>query len=394
MSSAPKRPTWVILVALGLVAINLRAVLTSIPPLTEQIQELTDWSDTTIGLLTTLPVLVMGSAALIVPAVAMRLGRTRAVSLALGLLVIASGLRIFASVPWILFITAILGGLGIALASGLVPGIVREHLPRSSGAATGLWTSTMFTGAALAAALTVPLAVLTSSWQIALAAWALPALVALGFWTWAERGSAADAGSGPVRVRIAHLPWRNGLAWALTAYLAINSIIFYTALAWIAPSLEERGWTAEESGFLFGLFTASQVAAALTLPWIGHRFPARRTLWVITALLTTIPLLIFAYTPGTATLLVLVVFGFANSGGFTIGLSMLAEFVDGPAASARLTAMAFTVTYLLAAAGPALAGVLLDLTGSWTAVFAILAVVALTQIPPMLPLRKGLIIRA
>jgi len=346
-----------------------------------------------MGLLTTLPVLVMGSAALIVPALAARVGRTKAVALALTLLVLASGLRLFANIPWLLFATAFLGGLGIAIASGLVPGIVREHLPSATGAATGLWTATMFTGAAIAAAATVPIAALTGSWQIALAVWALPALLGLGFWTWAERGGAADSNA-PARVRIADLPWRNATAWALTAYLAINSIIYYTALAWVAPSLEERGWSAEESGLLFGIFTASQIAAALTLPWLGHRIDARRTLWVITAILTMLPLLMLAYAPTTATLLTLVVFGFANSGGFTIGLSMLAEFVDGPAASARLTAMAFTLTYLLAAIGPALAGVLLDLTGSWTALYVILAVAALTQIPPMIPLRKGTLIAA
>lgn len=393
MSATTPRPTWVVLVAISLVAVNLRGVLTSVPPLVDQIQQVTGWSDTTLGLLTTLPVLIMGGAALTVPAIAVRFGRTRAVGVALGLLIAASGLRLFPA-PWLLFVTAALGGLGIALASGLVPGIVREQLPRATGAATGLWTATMFTGAALAAGLTVPIALWLGSWHVALAVWALPAILGLVVWTWAERPMNHVREAGPQPVRIQDLPWRNGKAWALTAYLAINSVIFYTALAWIAPSLDERGWSAEESGWLFGLFTASQIAAALTLPWLGQRIAARRTLWVVTALLTALPLISLAYTPGFATAAVLFVFGFANSGGFTIGLSMLSEFVTGAAASARLTAMAFTLTYLLAALGPVLAGVLLDVTGSWIAVYVILAAIALTQIPPMLPLRKGTVIAA
>ena len=394
MSEASRRPTWVILTALALVAVNLRAVLTSVPPLVDHIQQITGWSDTTLGLLTTLPVLVMGAAALGVPRVAGRLGRGRAVSLALVLLVAASGLRVFAATPWVLFATAVLGGLGIALASGLVPGIVREQLPRSTGAATGLWTATMFTGAALAAALTVPVAVALDSWQLALAVWALPALAGLFMWTWTEGRSRESRLAGPEGIRVRDLPWRSRTAWALTAYLAINSVVFYTALAWIAPSLDERGWSAAESGWLFGLFTMAQVVAALLLPWFGQRFPARRVLWIATVILTVVPLVSLAYTPGLATALMLFVFGFANSGGFTIGLSMLSEFVTGASSSARLTAMAFTVTYLVAALGPAAAGVLLDLTGSWSTVYVILAIVALTQIPPMLPLRKGTIIDA
>ena len=395
MSRRTSTPAWLLLATLALVALNLRAVLTSIPPLTLQIQQVTGWSDTVMGLLTTVPVVVMGLAALAVPAVAQRIGRSQTVWIALALLVLATGGRVAAGVPAVLFLTAILGGLGIALASGLVPAIVREGLPQATGAATGLWTAAMFSGAALGAALTVPIALATGSWTWGLAVWALPAMVALVLWTIVEapyRRPSSERAVGAISVR--SLPWRNSLAWALTALLAINSIVFYTALAWIAPSLDERGWTAEEGGLLFGLFTASQIAAALTLPWIAQRFPGRRTLWTITVVVTTLCLLSLAYTPGWATALVLFLFGFSNAGGFTIGLSMLSESAADAAASARLTAMAFAVTYLLAAIGPTVAGALLDAAGSWTLVYVVLAIVSLTQIPVLLPLRKGLVIRA
>ena len=397
MSRRTTTPTWLVLAALAMVAVNLRAVLTSIPPLTLQIQAATGWNDTTMGLLTTLPVVVMGTAALIVPAVARRLGRSLTVSVALGLLIVASAGRLLAGVPIVLFLTAFLGGLGIALASGLVPGIVRERLPASTGAATGLWTASMFTGAALGAALTVPIALLTGSWEIALAVWAIPALIGLILWITVEgpqRESRADRTRVAGSVSIRHLPWRSGPAWALTAYLAINSLVFYTALAWIAPSLDDRGWTTEEGGWLFGLFTASQIVAALSLPWLGQRLPGRRVVWAMTAVVTALCLVSLAYTPGFLTALVLFLFGFTNAGGFTIGLSMLSEFVSDAHAAARLTAMAFSITYLLAAIGPAAAGAVLDAFDSWTAVYVMLAGIALLQLACIAPLRRGTVIHA
>ena len=200
MSRRRSTPAWLLLVTLALVALNLRAVLTAIPPLTLDIQQETGWNDTTIGLLTTLPVVVMGLAALIVPWLAQRIGRPQTVWLALALLVVASGGRLAAGIPAVLFVTAFLGGLGIALASGLVPALVREKLPRSTGSATGLWTASMFTGAALAAALTVPIALATGSWQWGLAVWAIPALIALAIWTFVEtpyRRHATDRAGGP-----------------------------------------------------------------------------------------------------------------------------------------------------------------------------------------------------
>ena len=395
MSRRTSTPAWLLLVTLALVALNLRTVLTAIPPLTLEIQQETGWNDTTMGLLTTLPVVVMGLAALIVPWLAQRIGRPQTVWLALGLLVIASATRLAAALPVVLFVTAFLGGLGIALASGIVPALVREKLPRSTGSATGLWTASMFTGAALAAALTVPIALATGSWQWGLAAWAIPALVALAIWTFVEtpyRRHATDHTGGAISLRA--LPWRQPLAWSLTAYLAINSLVFYTALAWIAPSLDERGWTSEEGGLLFGLFTASQIVAALLMPWLAQRLPGRRIGWAATVVITALCLLSLAYTPGFLTVVVLFLFGFTNAGGFTIGLSMLSEFSpDAPSAS-RLTAMAFAITYLLAAVGPTVAGALLDAAGSWTLVYVVLAVIALLQLPALLPLRKGTVIHA
>ncbi len=383
------------LVTLALVALNLRMVLTAIPPLTLDIKAATGWNDTTIGFLTTLPVIVMGVAALLVPAIAQRIGRPQTVWIALAVLVIASAGRIAADVPGVLFITAFLGGLGIALASGLVPAIVRAELPRSTGSATGLWTASMFTGAALAAALTVPIAIATDSWQWGLAVWALPAAVALALWTIIEspyRRRETDRAGGAISWRA--LPWRDPLAWALTAYLAINSIVFYTALAWIAPSLDERGWTTEEGGLLLGLFTASQIAAALLMPGLTQRLPGRRIVWTITVIVTSVCLMSLAYTPATLTVVVIFLFGFANAGGFTMGLAMLSEFATDAASSARLTAMAFAVTYLLAAIGPTLAGALLDTVGSWTLLYVALAIIALAQIPALMPLRTGTVIRA
>ena len=395
MSRRTSTPAWLLLVTLALVALNLRTVLTAIPPLTLEIQQETGWNDTTMGLLTTLPVVVMGLAALIVPWLAQRIGRPQTVWLALGLLVIASATRLAAALPVVLFVTAFLGGLGIALASGIVPALVREKLPHSTGSATGLWTASMFTGAALAAALTVPIALATGFWQWGLAVWAIPALIALAIWTFVEtpyRRQTTDRAGGAISLRA--LPWRQPLAWSLTAYLAINSLVFYTALAWIAPSLDERGWTSEEGGLLFGLFTASQIVAALLMPWLAQRLPGRRIGWAATVVITALCLLSLAYTPGFLTVVVLFLFGFTNAGGFTIGLSMLSEFSpDAPSAS-RLTAMAFAITYLLAAVGPTVAGALLDAAGSWTLVYVVLAVIALLQLPALLPLRKGTVIHA
>lgn len=387
---ASHRPRWVILLALALIAPNLRIALSSVPAVVADIQAETGWSDAVIGLLTTIPVLCMGAFALVVPRLAGRLGRARTVSLALALLTFTLAIRAFGEWPGVLFVSVFLAGVGIALAAGLVPGVVREQVPDAVGAATGLWTSTMMIGAALGGALTVPIAVALDSWTAALAVWAVPALIALVVWTLVERGGDRE----PVaRVRLADLPWRNRAAWSLTGFLALNSIVFYTSLAWIAPAYVDRGWSQEDAGLLLGLFTVSQVLAALTLPALAERVTRRRALSAGTVIVVVVTLLVMAFAPTVLPVVVVFVFGFALGGGFAMSLALLSEFaVDAPG-SARLTAMAFFVTYLTGATGPFVAGALLDSFGSWTLVFTLLALVALAQLLTVPALRRGVVVR-
>ena len=389
---ATRTPRWVLLAAVVLVAINLRAVITSVPPVVLQIQDSLGLGDVAIGLLTTLPVLCMGLFALAVPSVAARFGRQQTVWAALALLFIAMAMRFAGYVPGVLQVSVVIGGIGIAFAAGLVPGIVREQMPESIGRATGVWSAAMFTGAALGAALTVPLASLLGSWQEALGAWCIPAAIAFVVWTIVERPYRRTRDDAPARVRLQSLPWRSGPAWALTAYMALNSIVFYSAVAWIAPSLEERGWSASTSGWLFGLFAAAQIAGGLLLAPLSHRLQRRRAFFVFLICLDIPVLLLLGFAPGFLTAAVLFVFGMAHSGAFAVSLSMLSEFSADAAASARLTAMAFFVTYVLAAFGPALSGVVLARTDSWAAVYSFLAIVAVFQIPSIWPLRRGLVI--
>ncbi len=387
--TATARPRWLILTALVMVAFNLRIALTSVPALEADIAEATGWSSAAIGALTTIPVVCMGAFALLVPRIARRIGRRHTIALALAMLTLALVARLFATTPGVLPMSVLVAGIGIALAAGLVPSVVREQLPSTVGYATGLWTAAMMIGAALGGALTVPLAAWLGSWPAALAVWAVPAGIGLVVWWIVEGGREDGNRGGASAVRIRDLPWRSRTAWALTLYLTFNSIIFYTSLAWLAPSYVDRGWSQAEAGFLFGAFTASQVIAALVMPALAERAPARRALYAAMLALVLVGLILIGVVPDTLTILVVTIFGAALGAGFAMGLALLSEFAADGAASARLTAMAFAVAYLCGAVGPLIAGRILDVSGSWELVYALLAAVGLAQFATVPALRRG-----
>lgn len=381
------RTGW-ILTSLVLVAFNLRLALTSVGPVVVDIQAATGWSDTSIGLLTTAPVLVMGLMALSVPRLAHRFGRRRVVSAALLILAAALALRWFALVPGVLLFTALAAGVGIALAGGLVPGVVRERVSHRMKLATVLWTAAMMSGAAIGGAITAPLALAWGSWQGALAFWALPALAALVVWQAVDTKHTPNT-TQQRAVSLRDLPWRNPVAIALTAFMAFNSVIFYAVIAWIPASYEARGWSQTQSGYLLGLFTLASVASSLTLPTLAHRVGKRRVVFMTTISVATTCLLLIGFVPEFATPVVLIAFGYCLSGGFALSLGLLSEYSSDSAGSARLTAMAFFVAYSVGALGPFLAGAILDLFGSWQVVFLTLAVIAALQLTSVTNLRTG-----
>lgn len=389
-----RRQRILLLSAIALVAFNLRIALTSVPTVVIDIQRATGLDDIAIGALTTLPVIAMGVFALTVPAIARRLGRSQTVWLAMAILVLAMTARLAGEVAAILAVSALLSGIGIALAAGLVPGIIRDQAPDSVGLATGLWTASMFAGATAGAALTVPIAEMTGSWTFALAVWAVPAAIAWLMWTIVERPYKRPHASleTSASVSLRSLPWRDANAWALTLYLMLNSVVFYSAIAWLAPSYAERGWSLLDSGVLFGLFSTSQIVAALLLPPLSQRITARRTLLGATIVISTATLLAIGFAPGFLPIAVLVAFGLTHSGGFTIALAMLSEYSRDAASSARLTAMAFFVTFLIAALGPLITGAVLQWSGSWQLVYALLALTCAGQLPTIVRLRRGIII--
>lgn len=385
------RSTAAILSVVILVAINLRLALSSLPAVATAIQADTGWSDAFIGALTTVPVLAMGAFALGVPALAERIGRRRAVAAALATMTIALALRGFGAFALTLLLSALLAGLAIAILGGLVPGIVREQLSGSMGTATALWTTAMMGGAALGAAATLPLADLLGGWNRALAIWAIPAIAGLIAWSVLESGTQAHDRP-PTLVRLRDLPWRSPTAWALTGFMTLNSIVFYSALAWIAPSYEERGYTAETAGIFFGIFTASQMIGALILPRWSHRTRHRRTLFSVTLVTCVVAIGSIAFVPTFAPPIVLTIFAVSLSGGFAMALGLLSEYARDASGSARLTAMAFSITYSVAAFGPLIAGILMDWINSWTLVFVLMGAVTLAQFLAIPLLKKDVTI--
>ena len=375
-------------VTIFLVALNLRAALAALPPLVSTIQDDLGLSGATAGLLTTLPVLCMGLFAPVSQVVARRVGREATVGWALVLLLVGQAARLAGDHLSVLLLSTLAVGIGIALAGTVLPGIVKEFFAGRSGAMTGGYLLAMMIGAATSSALAVPVADALDSWEQSLALWSVLAVVGLAVWLPVVR-RVNDHGSPDLADRRAPLPYRSRTTWLVAGYLALQSVTFYSQIAWIPPSYESHGWSARDAGLLLSLWSIAQLATGVTAPALADRVRDHRPLMAVAVSCNIAGLAGIALRPEAAPVLWVLLLAFGQGGGFALGLVKLVDYAPTPAASARLSALVFLVSYSTASLGPLLFGAVHDATGSFGLPYAGLLVIATAQLTLVPRLRPG-----
>jgi len=333
-------------------------------------------------------VLCMGVFAPVSQAVARRVGREATVGWALVLLLVGQLLRLAGEVLPVLFASTLAVGIGIALAGTVLPGIVKQFFANRSGTMTGVYLLAMMVGAATASALAVPVADALGSWQESLALWSVLAVLGLAVWLPVVRRVNDHDDPAATRTR-APLPYRSRTTWLLAGYLALQSIGFYSQIAWIPPAYEAHGWTARDAGLLLSLWSIAQVVTGVGGPALADRVHDRRPLIAAAVGCSLVGLAGAAFAPEAAPVLWILLLAWGQGGGFALGLVKLVDYAPSPAASARLTALVFLVSYSTASLGPFLFGAVHDATDSFTAPFAALLVVSVVQLAIVPRLRPG-----
>jgi MFS transporter, CP family, cyanate transporter len=331
----------------------------SVPPLVEELQRELGLSASAAGVLTAAPVLCFGLLAPAAPVLARRLGGERALLLALLPILIGIAGRAAGS-ALALFAGTVLAGAGVAVANVLVPSVVKGQFDRGTGIVTGLYVAALTGGAALAAGLTVPLEG-ELGWQGALAVWSIAALVAL---------IVLGLGIGrPTAVRPQPADLRgllaDRLAWQVTLYMGLQSLVFYAGLAWLPSILQDAGFSARTAGTLLAVYALGGIPTSLLVPVAAARLADQRLLAVGVTALEAAAVLGLLAAPGAAVAWV-VLFALGQGGAIALALTLMVLRAPNPGRAAELSGMAQTLGYSLAALGPVAVGALHDWSGGWT----------------------------
>ncbi len=362
------------LAGLVLVAFNQRPAVASIPPVLGKL----GLHPTAQSLLVTIPVLCFGLGALAGPRLRRALGEERAVFLLVFLLAVSIGLRaVF--LGWTMFPTTIVIGLSIGVLNVLTPSYIKRRFPDHPGPTTSAYVASATLGPALAAGLTVPvLRAAGGSVHIALGFWMVPAVVALCVWApqllvgrppLADRRPPTGGFHSPI--------WKRSLSWQVMLYMGIGSLIFYGPLSWLPAIYQSRGVDAATAGYLLLVMNFLGMFGSLLSPLFAGGMRDQRPIVVIGAVVTLAGFLGLLLAPNNQAYYWMTILGIGQGSQFGLALLFIVIRAADGAVAARLSSMAQSGGYLIAATGPFVMGSLHSLTGGWVVPIVFLIVVTI-----------------
>jgi CP family cyanate transporter-like MFS transporter len=363
-ASQTGRKAGPLLLAVGIVllASNLRPAVTTVGPLADDIRGALGVSNAVLGMLTALPILSFGAFSIVATPLALRFGMERVLGAAMVVLAAGILLRSEGSVP-AAFIGTTVVGVGIAFGNVLLPGLVKEEFPERSGPMTSLYVSVLVAMAGVASALSVPLADdLGLGWQGSLAFWAIPAAIAFCVWIPQLRRKHRPAGASSG----APVPYRSPLAWQITLFMGLQSLLFFTVLAWLPDMLHDQGVSFSRGGLIAGLMQAGGLLATIVTPVLATRRPTQTHLVLVNAAIAAAGVAGLIVAPADYALLWALLIGASTGAFLSLALTFLVLRAPDTRHTAALSGMVQSGGYMLAAVGAPAIGGLHDLAGGWT----------------------------
>lgn len=363
-----------LLMALGIIfiATNLRAPITSVGPVINEITDYFNLSNIQAGLITTIPLMSFALLSGFAPGISNKIGMEKLLLFSLVLLTSGLLIRITGQV-YFLFIGAAMVGAAITVGNVIMPAVIKKEFPDHTGIMTGIYAVSMNLTSAMAAGFSIAIGTATGwGWKGSIGVWAIVAILSLLVWIpqVLKRKKQVEA---PVKASFKSM-FKSRLAWNVTLFMGLQSLLFYCIAAWLPAVLQDWGMSKEDAGWVLSYVQLAQLPITFVGPVIVSRMKNQGILVWITGLLMLAGILLIIIFKSQFIILATILIGVA--GGLAFGLAMMFFVLrtKNPAMAASLSGMAQSFGYLIAAAGPPVFGLIYDFTGNWTYSFYLLII--------------------
>ncbi len=352
--------------SLFILSMNLRASITSISPVLKNIQMDLQMSSAVVSLLTALPVFCMGIFAPLAGKLSERWGIELTIALSVLLIGVSTALRLIASSPVLLLVTAILSGIGIAITGPLISGYIKKHFPRSSSSMIGVYSAGMGIGASLSAGLVVPVMhAFHQSWNAALAIWSVFALAGVLVWIpiikKSKQSQSTKNESGSQKSR---LPWGNRYVWLLMIMFGLQSGVYYSLATWLAPKVQDVGYSDAYAATTVTVFSVMQMICSFIIPIIINNSTKRKP-WMLLCALCSFTGIFMLIIGGISPVFCAALAGIGAGGLFPLAMILPLDATATPKEASDWTAMIQFGGYIISGIIPMLVGVIKDMTDTF-----------------------------
>lgn len=364
--------------ALWLAGVAMRMTILAMPPVIPLVHAELLMSETQVGLLIGLPLLLFAVAAIPGSLLIARIGPRRAVIAGMVIAALAGAARGAAIDVWTLYLAALATGFGVAIMQPSLPVLVRDWTPRRIALGTVAYTSGMMMGATFPPLFTFSAVMphVGGSWRLNLVAWAVPALLIVPAFFLL---SPPQSGSASAKT-IGGLWWpdfKHPLVWLLGLTFGSNNSPYFAISAFLGDYVAEKG-KPELLGPTLAWLNGSQLVALVVLIAMSGRLQRRAWPFLIFGPMLLAGMLVIILVPTSfAIIAAATAMGIATAMTFTPVMTLV-PILAKPVDIARTAAGMLTVAYSCAIIIPTICGALWDLTGKPWAAFVPLCICAVT----------------
>lgn len=358
------KPSHKALLILGiiLISINLRTSIASVGPLIPFIREDLGISNGLAGFLTTLSLITFAIFSLFAPSLGKKLGHGKAIFLGIVLLSVGVVIRVLGGIE-LLYIGTALTGIGIVIANVLMIPFFKARIPEKIGLMTALLSTGMSLFAAIASGVSVPLAVdLGLGWRGSLVSWVGLMVLSLVVWIPQLKPQATPQSQ---LITQAKNVWKSRLAWQVTLFMGAQSVMYFTMITWLPDMLIARGMSPVNAGIALSYMQLISLIGTFFAPNLLMRLKQQSGVVLLVGIGYLIGYGALFISDETVTFAALTVIGIGSGASLSIAYTLISMRTAEDLTTAKLSGMVQSAGYVLAALGPLVFGISLDLFDDW-----------------------------
>ena len=357
-----------------LIGVSLRTPFTVLPIILGDISQGLGVEVSSLGVLTSLPLLMFTLFSLFSTRLAQKIGLEHLFTYSLFFLTIGSLIRLI-NLP-LLYLGTLMVGASIAVINVLLPSLIQANQPKKIGFLTTLYVTSMGIATALASYLAVPITQ-ASSWKGLIILLTLLCLATFLVWLPNHRYNHRLAPQ--IKQKSQTKVMRNKQVWAVIVFAGFQSLLFYTAMTWLPTMAIHAGLSSHEAGLLTSIFSIISIPFSMTIPSLTTSLSTRNRQLMLTLVslagVVGISMLFFPINHFIYWLAIHLLIGTATSALFPYLMVNFSLKTSAPEKTAQLSGLSQTGGYILAAFGPTLFGYSFDLFHSWVPAVAALLLV-------------------